>query len=67
MSAARTEVAGIYKEKDGILLNKDVDALRSYKHKKAQSKRVNEIMSDVYDLKQDIKELKLMFKEFLDR
>jgi hypothetical protein len=66
MSAIR-EAPGVYKEKEGVLLNKDADALRSYKHKKAQSKKINEVMTDVADLKQDMLELKTMFKEFLSK
>jgi hypothetical protein len=65
--AAIREAPGVFKEKEGVLLNKDVDALRSYKHKKAQSKKINEVMTEVADLKEDIIELKTMFKEFLAR
>lgn len=61
------EAPGVYKEKEGVLLNKDADALQSYKRKKAQSKKINEVMADVSDLKQDMIELKTMFKEFLAR
>lgn len=65
--AARTEVAGIYKEKEGILLNKDTEALRSYKRQKANNKKLNEVINEVSDIRDDILELKNMFREFLSK
>lgn len=65
--AARTEVAGIYKEKEGVLLNKDTEALRFYKRQKANTKKLNEVINDVSNIKEDMIELKNMFKEFLSK
>ena len=41
--AQKTEVSGIYKVRDGILINKDNEALQAYKRKKLRENNINEI------------------------
>jgi hypothetical protein len=58
----KTEVPGIYKVTDGILINKDVDALKLYKTKKQRERRIDEIQEDVMSLKDDIQEIKQLLR-----
>jgi hypothetical protein len=58
----KTEVSGIYKVREGVLINKDNDALKIYKHKKFKERRIDEIQNDVLSLKDDIAEIKQLLK-----
>lgn len=58
----KTEVPGIYKVTDGILINKDTDALKLYKNKKQRERRIDEIQNDVASLKDDIQEIKQLLR-----
>jgi len=58
----KTEVQGIYKVTDGILINKDTDALKLYKNKKQRERRIDEIQNDVASLKDDIQEIKQLLR-----
>jgi hypothetical protein len=58
----KTEVPGIYKVTDGILINKDADALKLYKNKKQRERRIDEIQNDVASLKDDIQEIKQLLR-----
>lgn len=58
----KTEVSGIYKVREGVLINKDNEALKIYKNKKARERRIDEIQSDVLSLKDDIAEIKQLLK-----
>jgi hypothetical protein len=58
----KTEVSGIYKVREGVLINKDNEALKIYKNKKARERRIDDIQSDVLSLKDDIAEIKQLLK-----
>jgi hypothetical protein len=58
----KTEVSGIYKVREGVLINKDNDALKIYKTKKQRERRIDEIQNDVMSLKDDIQEIKQLLK-----
>lgn len=63
--AQKTEVSGIYKVCDGVLINKDNEALQAYKRKKARELNINEISNikeDVMSLKSDIEEIKNLLR-----
>ena len=63
--AQKTEVSGIYKVCDGVLINKDNEALQAYKRKKARELNINEISNikeDVTSLKSDIEEIKNLLR-----
>jgi hypothetical protein len=61
----RTEVAGIYKEKEGILLNKDMLSLQAYKAQKRKNKKIDEVENDLAAVKEDLSEIKHMLRKFL--
>ncbi len=58
----KTDVPGLYKVSEGIIINKDNEALKIYKNKKARERRIDEIQSDVLSLKDDIAEIKQLLK-----
>jgi len=58
----KTEVPGIYKERDGILINKDNDALAAYKKRMRKEKAIDEMQDELSELKNDMKEIKELLK-----
>ena len=58
----RTEVPGIFKEREGVLINKDNDALTAYKIKMQKAKEMDTLREDVTDIKKDIQEIKDLLK-----
>ena len=58
----RTEIPGIYKERDGILINKDNDALHAYKLQMQKARENESLRQDVTDLKKDMEEIKNLLK-----
>lgn len=64
----KTEVDGIYKVRDGILINKDNDALKAYKNRKLRENSINEIgniKNEVSSLKSDITEIKELLRSLI--
>ena len=62
MTLAKTEVPGIYKERDGVLINKDDEGLKAYKQRKLQSQKLKTFEEELYTLKGDIAEIKTLLK-----
>jgi hypothetical protein len=57
----KTEVPGIYKVAEGVLINKDEEGLKAYKLRKEKDRRLQKLEEDFSDVKNDLKEI----KEFL--
>jgi hypothetical protein len=55
MSNGKTEVPGIFKVREGVLINTDNNSLNAYKNKK---KRDRQIQEDIQVLKNDLQEIK---------
>lgn len=58
----KTEIPGIYKVSEGVLINKDNDALKAYKKRKMQVTKIDVMESDLQSLKNDIEEIKNLLK-----
>ena len=58
----KTEAAGFYKSRDGILINKDNDSLNAYKMRKYKEHRLNNMIDEVDTIKSDIAEIKELLK-----
>lgn len=58
----KTEAAGFYKSRDGILINKDNDALAAYKKRKLKEHKLEVIFDEIDTLKNDISEIKELLK-----
>lgn len=62
MALIKTEKPGIYKERDGILINKDEEGLHAYKKQKMQALKIKAFEEDLINLKEDISEIKTLLK-----
>lgn len=62
MSSGKTEVPGIYKVREGVLINTDNNSLAAYKNKKKRDRRVDEMQEDIQTLKNDLEEIKDLLK-----
>lgn len=58
----KTEVPGVYKERDGILINKDNQALAAYKKRMKKEKAIDDMQIEMTELKNDIQEIKNLLK-----
>lgn len=58
----QTEIPGVYKEREGVLINKDNDALAAYKLQLQKAKQADSLMQDVSELKRDMEEIKSLLK-----
>ena len=58
----RTEVPGIYKKSEGVLINKDDTGLLVYKKQKIKNKRVDQLETELSSLKSDMEEIKNLLK-----
>jgi hypothetical protein len=58
MSSGKTEVPGIYKVCEGVLINTDNDSLTAYKNRKRREQRIDEMQDDIKSLKGDLQEIK---------
>ena len=58
----KTEVSGIYKVSEGVLINKDNNSLKAYKIRKMKDRRVENIEEELSGLKQDMEEIKALLR-----
>jgi len=58
----KTDVPGVYKDGEGVLINKDNEALRAYRHQKMQRNKYVEIEEEVKVIKSDLHEIKELLK-----
>ena len=45
--AKKTAIPGIYKVSEGILINKDNDALRAYKARKNKDRQIEQVQAEI--------------------
>lgn len=62
MTEVKTEEPGLYRSSDGVLINKDNQALRAYKQKKIEMKKISDLEKTVTDMKGDLEEIKNLLK-----
>lgn len=63
----KTKYEGIYKQRDGVLLNMDTEALKAYKAKKENDRRTISTEKKVEMLENDIREIKEMLMKALSK
>lgn len=61
----KTPVSGIYRSREGYLINKDNEALKAYKKKKEQRNMMKELEKDVIAMKDDIAEIKNLLRSLV--
>jgi len=62
MTDQKTEVPGLYKVSEGVLINKDNDALKAYKKRKAKERKIEALEEDVQSMKNDLQEIKELLR-----
>lgn len=62
MTEMKTDIPGIFKISEGVLINKDNDALKSYKLRKNKEKKIDLIETELSSLKSDMEEIKNLLK-----
>ena len=58
MASGKTEVPGIYKVRDGVLINTDNTSLSAYKNKKKREMMIDDMCDDMQTMKQELQEIK---------
>jgi hypothetical protein len=58
----KTEVPGIYKVDEGVLINNDKEALAAYKMRKEKERRVIKLEENLNSLSFEIREIKELLK-----
>jgi peptidoglycan hydrolase CwlO-like protein len=58
----KTEIPGVYKERDGILINRDNQALAAYKKRMRKEKAIDDMQNEMTELKNDMQEIKELLK-----
>lgn len=58
----KTEVPGVYKVGEGVLINKDEEALRAYKLRKERERKVVKLEQSFDILSTEIREIKELLK-----
>ena len=64
-TTSKPNVPGIFKTSEGVLINKDNDALKAYKIRKIKENKLNIIESDMDQLKTDMLEIKELLRGLL--
>lgn len=62
MTDQKTEIPGIYKVSEGILVNKDRNALMAYKKRREKAQQVDNLQNEVNSLKEMIVDIRDMLK-----
>jgi len=62
-----TTISGIFRTDAGALINKNNDALASYKAKKMQSRKLLELEEKVQNINADVSDIKKMLTQLLER
>lgn len=63
----KTDIPGLYKTPEGGVINKDNEALKAYKMKKAESQRLAKTEEDLLSLKKDISDIKELLLKALNK
>lgn len=63
----KTKYEGIYKQKEGVLLNMDNEALKAYKTRKERDRKSVSMEKDIESLKIGIQEIKEMLTKALTK
>ena len=58
----KTEVSGIYKVSEGVLINKDNTALQAYKAQKNKMKKIDNLEEEISNLRKDMDEIKTLLR-----
>jgi hypothetical protein len=60
--AQKTEIPGVIKVSEGILINTDNDSLKAYKTRKLREKKIEELDQTMKSLQSDMAEIKTLLR-----
>lgn len=63
----KTEVPGLYKVTEGVLINKDENALAAYKARKAKDKKIELMDRELTSMKSELSEIKSLLMELVNK
>lgn len=58
----KTKIPGFYKVDESTVINKDTEALKSYKKRKSKMRKVDKMEEDIAELKNSMNEIKDLLK-----
>lgn len=58
----KTEIPGMYKVGEGIIINKDNESLAAYKKQRQKTANIDKVIGEVETMKNDIQEIKQLLK-----
>lgn len=63
----KTEIPGMYKVSEGVVINKDNESLQNYKKTKMKYKKIMNLDQEVASMKSDIEQIKSILMELVKR
>ena len=61
----KTEIPGMYKVGEGIIINKDNESLAAYKKQRQKNVNIEKMFGEVETMKNDINEIKQLLKQLV--
>lgn len=61
----KTEIPGVYKVGEGVLINKDKDALEAYRKRRDRERRIDIIQKELETLRDSQNEIRDMLKQLI--
>lgn len=58
----KTEISGVLKVGEGILINTDNDSLKAYKARKSRERKIDELDKSLESMKSELSEIKELLK-----
>ena len=62
MASGKTEIPGLYKVREGVVINTDNNALNAYKNRKRKEQAVDTMQEEINTIKGDLQEIKELLK-----
>lgn len=63
----KTEIPGMYKVTEGIVINKDNDALQAYKKRKRRERRLEMVTEEIDHLKNELGQIKKLLEALVNK
>lgn len=61
----KTDIPGLYKAGEGVLINKDNTALQAYKRRKERERTIDQFGEEIGALRKDIDEIKALLTKLV--
>ena len=61
----KTEISGMYRSEEGVLINKDLSALKAYKAQKQKMRKLNTMEEEIKEIRHDMMEIKTLLQKLV--